>query len=1512
MKERHRCFGFAGFILPKHREMASRQKQIASRTKRPLKPFVSPFSHPSKIPKPSATSTANGHDSVNDTVSPPPQPQPPSQSLSPIDKMASILADAGCTLINTSGPPCLPADLHKLRHHLQTCFSSDSSLRSQFLAGFASYIDNHNDFRRVLLPSHSDNSSNRRKESLVRVLLLVPSIQLDLQNMLIEKLPEYFDNDNCGHSSSSTLRLDEDIARLILNQFRWLDFLVDSEAFTESLFQVLSICPSHLKREIIGSLPEVMGDTNNETVVDSLEKVLRDDSTATVAVIDCFSSLNLDEFLQDKVITIALSCIRTIEAEKLPYLLRFLLLSATPTNARRIITQFREQYKLVGVFDTRSTQHNKLKGKVVVDNVEALVLDALGSSLRFKNILCQEILRELQYIDKPQDHKVIDIWLLMLIYKNCESMQKSVEKLLKKKIIEGSIHDVLFEQCLLGNKELVKDHFCSFLLFSEYLLACKEQKVSKFGIQIYKYLFEGFPDTYSRQEVLGSLVTHVGSGITFEVSSALDAMVMLASKYSQELIPICSYITGILDYMEGFSTENLHKVYDVFCFLSLSARSNTESLGSSIAVELFMIVRKQVSNPEFKYKKMGLIGTLEILSHFGNVTDTSYSSTSQKLNHEEALELLRTSLDSCQHLPISLILFYDELSAILDSKTLHPAIMERVGQLVGEFESMFLSDLESGKLPVSDLYCGLEGELWMNLDGDISPICMNILSLASSSSRSTSLQTLAANFRLLSVMERLGNQGSLGGIDALLGCPIHLPSSKFVVESWPSLSKKQKHVVCLSLYYAINWIRELLNAFGTQVAGRFDCISQATKEDMVTKILKRLKNLVFLESLLNNMLKECPLSLPELSSASSPGQPTCIEKNTEQTRTNQDSSLISKKNTKKYSKALKNSGTQGNGTTQLTIIETWKKAGAISSDVANESSTGMPSKSTPSEQATCSTTNSNDIEISETAKLLEAQRYRFRPLLVDCFSILSYSKDLDSCCADPTCELPVYLYLLRDLNSKLEYFSPKTTSFRPLSTPGLSGITTVEFVNKIQTLFATLRRHLDSAISLLGHGSESCQTHWINQSSMAGNPEITNVVLSVPSVSSLVVKETLSCFSKMLTWPDLILSKQSSLSNLLKSFQPKNVNDIAGLQSLSSTGDLYGGVFEFLESVLDAALSFSFMLASEVVVTLESVVISLQKVLDKPLEGTAKHKSTVIQELLVTLRNKLNSSAHKVLSHDWHDIENGWKGKGETVQKIVHIYLENCESSSQSLDELACTILPTVSFSSRTTAEEYSHGFTTLCSSTFTVWYKELHEQNLAILGKLVKEAIQINKSRATPQPTEVQILMEKLHRSVIVVVSLINICKTHDKVNVRTMAVKYGGKYVDSFLKVFEFLETQFQSHKQLIIQLFKDFQMGTRVLQALCSDAKGLKQTSITSKIPATKRSLERFVFRVKALLHSSSSGCTLSIGNLKHKNLIGQEVSSQAYVDGGDAENNDNDFVGIAEDEIVRNSEDEGEAD
>jgi hypothetical protein len=44
----------------------------------------------------------------------------------------------------------------------------------------------------------------------------------------------------------------------------------------------------------------------------------------------------------------------------------------------------------------------------------------------------------------------------------------------------------------------------------------------------------------------------------------------------------------------------------------------------------------------------------------------------------------------------------------------------------------------------------------------------------------TCLQILPSQFSLLTIIERLGNQGSLGGINAVLGCPLHLPSTKVI------------------------------------------------------------------------------------------------------------------------------------------------------------------------------------------------------------------------------------------------------------------------------------------------------------------------------------------------------------------------------------------------------------------------------------------------------------------------------------------------------------------------------------------------------------------------------------------------------------------------------------------------------------------------------------------------------------------------------------------------------------
>ncbi|KAL5805956.1 hypothetical protein ACOSQ4_028689 [Xanthoceras sorbifolium] len=617
-----------------------------------------------------------------------------------------------------------------------------------------------------------------------------------------------------------------------------------------------------------------------------------------------------------------------------------------------------------------------------------------------------------------------------------------------------------------------------------------------------------------------------------------------------------------------------------------------------------------------------------------------------------------------------------------------------------------------------------------------------------------------------------------------------------------------------------------------------------------------------------------------------------------------------KHESKKSSKASTSSDTNEK-LRQPTILDVLRKASNLTTqEVRNEDSSSTSLKGRTSESADQSSCDSNGpvtVEVAAVAKALETQRFKFRPLLFQCLSLLTFSKNQDSCCSDPAAELPLNLYLLRDLHNKLDYFIHPIKHLTPrcLSCQtGFAGMTVDEFFSKVKPVFPSLRKHFDSAVCILQEGDETCQDHWKVQSAIADNPDIPNLKFSKISVSTLVIKEVFSCFSKMLNIPDIQMNK-TVLSDLLQSFQPIKIPDsiISSIQPIPLPGTIeyfYLGAFSFLEGVLNIACSFSFMLASECLLTLESVVISLQIFLGKLDGNSLIMNRELIQGVLHVLHSRLGTSSQKILKHNWNNesLENGWKNKGEIVQKVLWIYLEYSASTTDLLDELACSILPQVTLY-ETMVEDDHHGFPTLCSATFVVWYRVLNEVNLSILNKLVKEAVHLEKRKPGVQPETVQTHLIKTSKCVNVVVSLVNMCRTHDKVNLRAMAVKYGGKFVDFFLKAFDFLQIHFQTHSEIIIQMVKDLQKATRTIQILCSEAKGLKQTVITSKIPATKRSMERFLFRVKALLHTTSSGCTFWMGNLKHKDLAGQVVSSQAYID----DQNDNvneDQAGVMDDD------------
>ena len=67
---------------------------------------------------------------------------------------------------------------------------------------------------------------------------------------------------------------------------------------------------------------------------------------------------------------------------------------------------------------------------------------------------------------------------------------------------------------------------------------------------------------------------------------------------------------------------------------------------------------------------------------------------------------------------------------------------------------------------------------------------------------------MAPHFRLLRICEQVLNEGSLEGIDALLGCPLYTINDE-VISKVASLSKQERETLCTCLFLAINWFREV-------------------------------------------------------------------------------------------------------------------------------------------------------------------------------------------------------------------------------------------------------------------------------------------------------------------------------------------------------------------------------------------------------------------------------------------------------------------------------------------------------------------------------------------------------------------------------------------------------------------------------------------------------------------------------------------------------------------------------
>ncbi|RXN03852.1 Fanconi anemia group D2 [Labeo rohita] len=724
------------------------------------------------------------------------------QDSYPDSVFVQFLKESGVTLTAGSTANEIAVDQVIFQKRLQQHLRKNPrfpNIIQEFISALETYIEDPERFRNCLLPcvpsssSQQDTNSGSYQESLVRLLLGIEMLQPLVINTLFEKLPEFMFE---GVSEDGL-----NVPRLIINQLKWLDRIVDGKDLSSKLMQMVSVAPVEIQRDIITSLPEILEDSQHGDMAKELNGLLQQNTQLPVPILDALSSLNLSAALLSEVREAVMGTLSAVQLEDLPVVVKFILHSISASDANEVVCDLRKKLELEQCVLPAVLQasQSRMKSKAASGSSSVpscsngqdsvtLVLEVIKSAIRFQKTISEAWLKAIENIDESEDHKVVDLLVLFILHStNANHSRRGAERVLKVKVRKGLIQENLLQKTFKGHAQVMRGYFPSILTLAQGLLRSPDCCVVPFGGHMYKQAFTAF-DSYCKQEVVGSLVTHACSGVSGEVDVALELLCELVSQKPAEMSQFTVFVKGILDYMDNLTSQQIRRLFHLLSRLAFGQ----EQHGGHIQDDMHIVIRKQLSSTVPKYKRIGIIGAVMMVGSMGacrNKPDDSQGGTLPKDTHRQVMALLELVRTSSESSPEAAALYYDELANLLQTCKLDPLVQAWIGKSVLEdFQEDFVVDLGpdiSGSFlfPASVMY---------NLDEDESQggIAINLLPLMTQDQqhktdttqpagvkkeRRVSPLCLSPFFRLLRLCEEVQHQGDLEEIDALLATPGYTP-----------------------------------------------------------------------------------------------------------------------------------------------------------------------------------------------------------------------------------------------------------------------------------------------------------------------------------------------------------------------------------------------------------------------------------------------------------------------------------------------------------------------------------------------------------------------------------------------------------------------------------------------------------------------------------------------------------------------------------------------------------------
>ncbi|CAO3631631.1 unnamed protein product [Cunninghamella blakesleeana] len=894
------------------------------------------------------------------------------------------------------------------------------------------------------------------------------------------------------------------------------------------------------------------------------------------------------------------------------------------------------------------------------------------------------------------------------------------------------------------------------------------------------------------------------------MNTALEVLLIL----SQENTPLVSvysvFIKGILDYIDNLSLPQIRMLFEIFSVLALKDNDRYKS-DSSLWSDIQIVLRKQLSNPRLKYKKIGILGCIaavkilassKLCKQFSESGEPSSSSQRNRNDAsvdrhpllKEAVGLVEMILRSCSEHPICLSMLYDELATLIEKNGMDSRFKEWVQEsFTSDFIDTYVvehetcSQLESAYENMQSI--SIKPNLVLDINEESASVALKVYSLLQNSKEKKQREyaiVLCSVFNLLQSCEKAFNQGSLEGVDALLGCGVVLFDLSDVETMSDGWKTHEVDDACSMIYLSINWFREMINCFSITIE----------EEDIRRKLITRLKHIVKLESILNAILPYASNFVP-------------IDI--------QSSSLLSHQSFNKENR--------GN----LNIRQQNSSSRNGLSSLQHQSNNEDNSDNESVMQSSINLKRDSSKSSVSKFESMDSLRPYMRGLKVQTLTILGTININEN--DGLKLDYEDVNYLLQDIIQKLDdkigipvanFFGKKKTS---------SSINKYDAINPDMFIYVSSQELIYSMVSYLPmilQVLEKAYEDLLDTSTQSGRIEKGSEDLV--SCISLII----DILNKLFTWPELSSPEnQNILLGLIKALSAQ----MSGEESNSNT---------IVEQFKEA---FRYLSKFQTNIPQIKSVITLFKTLER------------IMELSLN-RGLFKDDARKVvqdiLSRDWFD----WREAKKDIPYLVEKGIELSKDPLQNLMNYVNIALPTFE------REGKLDGYPLLKSETVVIFYQAIINQTVKCIS-LLEESDDDDEALLT-RTFNIVSLFERFT----------NYVKVKEQRALFGVLLKTSKSFIEQFTKhTIPFFSRIFKDHKDYIADIFKLFQVSTRLLQIMCSHVKINKDVQLATYVPPLKKALEVVIFQVKMLLTENNAPTEVFfLGALKHRDLSGATVSSQ----------------------------------